>query len=239
MARLTTTSLGLHIRGEIDVTPDAAGGSVPDRLLALVREAGTELWHACDWRFRRKKGTLTTVANVVSAALPADYSELDQRWLMSVAAGVEIDLRFTSDICEFQEHADLCSAAGRPRLATIVQDTSKATFTWYALLSPTPDRIYTPSFWYVVNDPWTVEAVGWTDGSSPMWPATFDAGWRLNALWKVHQAFGFDDRWEDTRRMFNEWLDRQKAENNEMIATGDDIIQDGYGDKRALTEDYY
>ncbi len=236
MARFTSNTLAAHIRGEIDQNPEAAGGDIPDRMMTIVRAAGVELWHAIDAKYRRKRGTLTTVASQAYAAVASDYDKLDQRWLKAKpSTTADAAIRFTSDVAEWQTHSDRFATAGEPELATMVQDTTQSTFTWYAMLAPVPDQVYTFYYWYLTNDPWTVAAAGWTDDSSPLWPSTFDEGWLLNALWKCQRAFCPDDRWKSTKAMYDDWLNRQRAENDEILARNDDTIQDGYQDIELLT----
>lgn len=154
----SVNGLAEQIRGEINMDADAAGGSVPARLSNVIRECGAKLWNGIDWRFRRKQGTLLVAANVATARLPVDFAELDHRWLKETTA--KASLMFTDDASIFQSRKDYYDSAstGYPNTAFICQDTTRTTWTWYAVLAPTPSDTITYPYWYLLNDPWTRKA---------------------------------------------------------------------------------
>jgi hypothetical protein len=228
----TNATLAAQLRGQLDVDPNATGGTVPDRLTDLVIVAGTEVWDAYDWMFRRKRGTLTLTQGAATVSLPADFASIDQRWVnqYNKSAG----LRFTSDPVEFQQIEDqvLSGDTGNPQVACIYKDpaaTSATGMAWIARVSPAPDDAYTYTYWYLELNPWATGAI--PDGNtSPVWPVTFMEGWRLKAQAKVFKAFGKVDEGELAEKDFKAWLMEQKAECDAPFARDNERILDGYGD---------
>lgn len=154
----SVTTLGQHLRGTIARDPDARGGTVPDRISAVCREAGIALWNQNDWKFRRKQGTLKLVGSQASAGLPSDFSELRQKWLRDQSSSVGDTLRFTDDPEVYQNIAGQYEVGdtGEPMIALIVNDTDyPSAFAWKALIAPPPDQAAQYPYWYVINDPWT------------------------------------------------------------------------------------
>jgi hypothetical protein len=72
-------TLAAQLRGIADMDPDAAGGTVPDRIKRDVREFGAYLYNLKPWRFRSVQGTLAIVADDATVALAADFDKLDQQ----------------------------------------------------------------------------------------------------------------------------------------------------------------
>ncbi|MFH1496246.1 MAG: hypothetical protein ABII82_00335 [Verrucomicrobiota bacterium] len=233
----TTDTLAAHVRGELDVDPDAAGGTVPDRLIALVREAGLRLWTLVDWTFRRKQGTLTMVPGTETADLPDDFGELDHRWLRDVDEGATF--RLTEDTALWQSVADEYESGdtGVPRLILCARDTDESdNWVWRAHMTPTPDSDYAAGFWYLTRDPWTVPDNGLSDDASPTWPPTFHAGWRLLARYGALEAFSTDDeRIARAGRNFARWLTAQQAERDETVSHPAEYIERAYDDLAAFT----
>lgn len=230
----TATTLAAHLRGELDVDPNAAGGTVPDRLMNIVRETGISLWNMADWRFRLKRGTLTTVAGTSTVSVPSDFAEIAQRFLQhnSTSTGVS-GLLFTEDKIYFQERADgyLSTDTGNPVVAVVDVDRSGSSWAQQFLLCPTPDAVYSFPYWYVIKDPWSL-STPLSDSSTPQWPPTFNMGWHLYALARAQRAFGkSEETWRESWAAFSDWFQRQLQENNETITTSNlEPIRGGYDD---------
>ena len=229
--RWTVDRLAEHLRNHFNVDRNAAGGTVPDMLTWEVRQAGQHIWTHTDWRFRVKRGTLTTVAETEAAALPSDFYELWQRWLRDPQGTAANPIVFTEDPSRYQAYADEFDMTdsthdGEPRMACIVQDTSEDEFTWHVLLAPRPGAVYTYPFWYLQADPWTSGATD--DDEVPKWPQPFDAGWEMRARYKLQSILRGDDSWRELRGGFQRWLSDMRAENNETLC-----------DSMERTEDYY
>lgn len=197
----------------------------------IVRQSGIGLWAGWDWRFRAKQGTLTVTAGDSELEAPTDFGELDQRWLRDYDDNAT--LRFTETPSTYQQIADTYDSTdtGAPRIACFVRDTDETeSFIWKILLSPTSDADYSYKYWYVVADPWTHPTSPIGDTGTPIWPETFNEGWRLLARMQAAKEFK-KETYEDDRRAWTDWLGRQLAELNETITTGDsEYIEDGYGD---------
>ena len=192
------------------------------------------LWNSWDWKWRRKLGTLTTVADAATVDVPADFAELDQRFLRDLSE-TSSPLRFTEDITFYQAFADgyETTETGEPRVAVIVRDPDEATWDMHFLMSPIPNAVYVYAYWYLVRDPWSSAALA--DTAAPVWPVMFDEGWRMLAKAKVLESFEQGDRWKDAMVSFSDWRKQAQAENDETITTGgSEFIQDGYGDIDAM-----
>lgn len=232
-ARFTVDSLATLLVNEFNISRNAAGGSVPDHVTRLVRMAGQYIWKFSDWRFRCKRGTLTTVASQESADLPSDFYELWQRWLRDPQTEANRIITFTEDPSRFQGFADRydttdSSDDSEPRLAVICQDTSQSSFTWYALLSPVPDDVYTYPFWYLTKDPWLTGDTA--DDAVPQWPQPFDDGWYMRAKYKLQSIHRGDDSWRELRGGFYKWINEMKSENDETISDAMERVEDWYSD---------
>ena len=150
-------TLAAFIRGVLECDPDAAGGTVPDRLKAVVREAGAYLWNVWDWRFRQRDGTLTIAASGEQAVLPADFSEFDHRELRE--SGDLYPLVLTEGTYRFQRAKDLGgSGVSIPDVGLVKKDWSRGYGYWYAVFTPASDGERTYPFWYLVADPWNQRA---------------------------------------------------------------------------------
>jgi len=245
----TVDKLAAHIRGELEVNPDAAGGTVPARLENIIIESGRGLWNGADWRFRWREGTLTTVAAASTAALPDDFAELCQRWIRRNNGDFGSGLTFVEDVTRWREYADHFDASdsssnSEPHLATVIQDESNTdAFAWVAMLSPTPDAVYTYKFLYLRLDPWThglLSGSEFADTSVPLMPPTFYEGWHLYALARAQRVFGKGDDWKETWAAYKEWFNRSKSENDETLTFAADSIVDGYQDLAATSSaDFY
>uniref|UniRef100_A0A6H1ZH31 Uncharacterized protein n=1 Tax=viral metagenome TaxID=1070528 RepID=A0A6H1ZH31_9ZZZZ len=230
----TVVTLAAQIRGELDADADAAGGTAPDRLTRIVRDCGVELWTSYDWIFRRKQGALTTVASTATVDMPADFAEMDQRRLCDNEDGAGV-LNFTQNAGLWQRYADRYEAddTADPVLALIVRDTGESAWRWHAKLTPTPEDAHSYDYWYLTVAPWVYDgasADALADSAEPVWPPTFNEGWRLLAKYRSQQAFERTDTWRETRGEFRSWLNQQKSENDETIRTPNETIEDGYRD---------
>jgi hypothetical protein len=237
----TVDGLSEHIRSVLGLprTPDVIG-----QVYAVVKESGIALWNSWDWRFRAKQGTLTLTTDDSYKAAPDDFCELDQRWLKD--AGDGMPLQFTEDVIVWQKEADRCESGetGIPRCVAVVRNTAETTsFKYKFIVTPTADGDYSYSYWYLMLDPWSTTSP-LADTAAPIWPSTFNKGWRLLALSqcaRIYQkqipegaAESYDGLWKD-------WLKQQLSENNETITTGaaEYICKDAYGDLGALTSSGY
>jgi hypothetical protein len=229
----TVTTLGAHLRGQVNADADAAGGSVPDRVKTTIRAAAIELWTCRDWDFRRTLGSLATTASTADYASPTAFAELDQRWLRDRDSTLSM-LRFTTDPIRFQETADLYTSTqtGQPEIAYVFWDSS--TKAWKFKLSPIPNKVYTYPYWYLTADPFTQ---GTQDDTTAMpWPKTFDDGWRRLATAMVKDLFGKQDDAQASLVDFRNWLTTQITERDEPSALpGEERIRDGYNDTKYLT----
>lgn len=232
--RWTATTLAAHLRGTVDSDADAGGGSVPDRIMALVVETGQRLWNHKDWVFRRKRGTLTTADGTETYDAPADFGELDQR-VMHDSDETLTGLRFTENAEEFQRVADNYDSSdatqeGAPRIALVSRDWDEDAWAWHFVLCPVPDKVYVYPYWYVMTDPWQAGTMA-NDTTALVWPDTFNEGWRRLASAAVLEMYGHLDRANQAGRQFNTWLEKQIGESNETITTGgSEFITDGYND---------
>lgn len=209
------------------------GHDVVSQIEVIVRECGITLWNAYDWRFRARQGTLSITAATATVAAPSDFGELYQRWLRDYDDNAT--LRFTESVTAYQAVADTYDSddTGEPEIACFVRDYTASTWTWKIIFSPTSDAAYSYTYWYVVTDPWTSDSLA--DTASPVWPATFNAGWRLLSRMQVAQAFN-SKTYESDRKAWMDWLGKQVAENDETITTGSsEYIEDGYGDTLLTT----
>ncbi len=215
----TANSLSAQLRGELDMDPDAAGGAVPDRLKNVVKEAGIGLWREQDWRFKLKLGTLTTVKNQNNYDPPTDFHELAQRELNDTSSTTAWSmLIFTSNPIVYQKYYDMDpdQESGTPRVA-VIQQKSGSAHDWEILLTPPPKGVMIYKYWYSIWDPWASGDL--SDDSAPKWPLTFSHGWHLNSLWKAQQMFRGDERWKDSKAIFEDWLAKQIRENDETLTT--------------------
>lgn len=205
----------------------------------IVRQNGIAMWTSHDWRFRARQGTLSLVADDAVVAVPADFAELDQRWLRNMAeTGNDYpSLRFTEDPIVFQRVQDRFQSGdtGTPQIACFVRDYDTAgSFVWEIMLAPAADNTYSYKYWYLILDPWTTSAI--TDAESPKWPATFNKGWLLKS--KMEAAVHFAGRFESvakahgpTRGQWKDWIKGQVEENNETMTTSqNEYIEPGYSD---------
>jgi hypothetical protein len=218
---------------------DANGMDTDQRKISVVSEivaqAGVMIWNHVDWRFRVKKATLTTADGTADYATPVDFSKLDQRWIRSQTENNQYyATRFTDDPRLFQEISDDYASTdkGLPVSGYVNRDTSESTFKWQISLIPVPDKAYEFVYWYLESDPW---GQGLTAAQSPLWPDTFNNGWRLLSQLQVSVTFKSDSVSQD-RRTWNEWITQQVNENNETITDPDrETIIDGYGDSNILS----
>ena len=196
----------------------------------IVKQAGVMLWNQLDWKFRVRKTTLTTADGTADYATPADFAKLDQRWIRNTTQNNQYySTRFTDDPRLFQEISDSYDSTetGLPVSAFVNQDTTALVFKWQISVIPVPDKAYEFVYWYLAQDPWSQ---GLTAAEAPLWPDTFNNGWRLLSQLQVSISFKSDSASQD-RRTFNSWLKNQIDENNETITDPDrETIIDGYGD---------
>lgn len=244
----TVTSLAAHIRGELDQDTNAAGGTVPDRLKAIVGKAGAWLWDRYDWKFRSRGGTLSITSGTTTATLPNDFGELDMLWLATTADSADFRLKFTDDAEEFQIYAGQYkndgTDNGEPRLALIVRDTAASTFAWKVAFAPQSDQAYSYTFYYLSNNPWlgsqsAVAADPLEDDEAPQWPPSFNEGWYLKASADAARAFGNKDQHSLYRSEFEKWLDGQVQENDETMADSRLRVRGDYDDAALTTSNLF
>lgn len=229
----TVNTLAVHLRGELNVDPDAGGSDGPDRVLTLARECIPLLWHMQDWRFRAKKGMLTTSDGTTAYTAPTDFSKLDQRWLRDRSETSQ-PLQFTEDVVEYQKIADGYESTdtGTPRRAVVYWDST--TELWKFEVAPPPDAVYVYAYWYMTNDLWTVGTVD-DDDTKVKWPSHFNEGWRLLAKMKVLHAFKKGDEWKEAWGAFKAWLGAHMEQTDETITDPNEYIPDGYNDLAFMT----
>jgi len=218
-----------QLRSEIDVNPDAAGGTIPDRLAKLVRQKGIWLFNHQDWLFRKQPATLTVPVGSADIAMPDDFKKLDGDQ-MRLNDTSPYTLLWTEDPSAWQRAKDLAghSASNIPRVA-LVYYTGGA---WKAKLWPANDTARTYDYWYLKANPWA--------GSSPIadnislsptyWPEDFDEGWYLLCAYTIYSRFRADDSWKGYKSEFTNWLKDHEAQNNETISSGLEPIRDVMGD---------
>jgi len=223
----TPTTLTAQIVGELNTNPNADGGTVPARLTNIVDEAYHDLWEEWDFKFRRIRGTLTTVASTATVILGADFAKLDELWVKENNRNGT--LVFTDDVQLFDDAVYRNQTQGPPRLAFVEPDTALTTsFLQRIRVTPTPDAVYTYPYSYLRYAP----DLGST--SIPLWPLPFHRGWHYLALARAQRAFRRDEAWKETFAAYNAWLERAKSNNDETLASDTPIIRDATGDWAAL-----
>jgi len=232
----TIDSLAAHIRGELDVNPDAAGGTVPERMEDLIRECGIRLWSIYDWRFKLVQGTLTLAADDATKAVPADFEKLDSRWMKNTVDSEGVDgLRWTEDVLVYQKYEDSASRDGAgaiengtPLIACIA-NSNAATFAWEFMVTPPADDDYSYKYWYTLLNPW--DGASLADDATPAWPMTFNMGWHYISSANCHQAFGSEERAMGYWKQYAGWRKLQLQELDESITTsGLEPISGNYND---------
>jgi len=225
-AQWTTDTLAAQIRGEVDGDPNAAGGTVPARMENIVREAGIRLWTAHTWNFRRDSGSIVTVKSTATAALPADFAQMDHRWLKDRANTAPVE--FTDQPARWQEIANRQTAEGKPKCGLVRRDETATTdWKWYVQLTPTPDKVYTLPLWYLKRDPWTLASGALADSASPIWPPEFHEGWHLLALYLCRKEFGRGEDWRADKEEYENWLKRQIAVNDATVLAHPEYFTEG------------
>ncbi len=237
LATWTSDSLAAHVRGILNVDPNASGGTVPDRLLQTTIAAGVELWNRHDWRFRIRTATLTVAADASTADLATDFGELYGRWWRD--AEEQSFLKFYDDAMLWQRQADLFDVDdgnddGKPQHALITRKTATTTsFAWHVQFERSADQEYKWPYWYMAASPWL--SATFADSSEVIWPITFHEGWRLLAAQKALEDYGKNDEAKLKLRQYAGWLKQQKAENDEMISVPNAQRMDGYKDFQGHT----
>lgn len=215
----TANLLTAQVRGELDCDPDAAGGTVPDRLKCVIKEAGVDLWRKEDWQYKLAVATLTTVVGDSDYDPQTDFHEMSQRWLNESSSSASCTgILFTADPIVYQLEYDRNPDRdnGVPRVAFVSQK-SGSSHDWEILIEPPANAVYTYRYWYSRLDPWAASDL--SDDSVPVWPLSFSKGWHLNATWMAEKAFDKSDKWEKSKKIFDDWLLDQKRENDETIST--------------------
>ena len=228
----TVNTMAEHVRGLLDVDPDAAGGTVPDRIKKVIREKARWLYSLKDWRFRSVSGTASVAAGDSEIVLPADFGELDVSVMRTTDSG-KYRLMWTADAERWQAAKDKCfsaTATGVPRIAVPYWDETSGQ--WKAKIAPTADAAYTFSCWYLRRNPWnrTTAPTDDTPLSPTYWPESFDEGWRLECEGVVLGAYSKDDRGERADRKSSKWLEAQREDNDEAIASMVEDLQDAVND---------
>ena len=223
-------TLADQLRSEIDATPDAAGGTVPDRIHRRVRQLGGKIWTLQDWIFRRKHATLTLASGASTAAMPTDFKELNYR-VMRTSDASRYRLLWTQDVSLWQKAKDLYghdADSSVPRFACL----EYASGVWGAKFWPAADAAYQYGYWYVTKDPW--------QGATPIadnimlaltyWPEDYDEGWLLLCRMEILKAYRADEAWKDHVGAWKAWRQDHVEENDEYLSDGLEPIQDAMGD---------
>ena len=225
-------TLADQLRSEMDLSPDAPGGAIPDRISKIIREKGRWLFHHEDWLFRKTPGTLTVAAGDTEIVMPDDFKELDSR-TMRVSDSGRYRLIWTQDPSAWQAAKDLIghTATGTPRVALLYYTAGA----WKAKIWPEAAAAYTYAYWYLKASPWSGDnpIADATVLAPTYWPEDFDDGWYALCCYHVYGRYRSDNAWQSFKSEFKEWLAAHKTENNETISDGLDQIEDAMGDFQA------
>ena len=224
----TRTTLATHIVGSLNTDSNAAGGTVPDRLVNIVNRAYYDVWDAHDWMFRKVSATLTLVKSTATAVLPDDYAKLDMMWLKeNNAKGA---LKFTQDTQMFESQRDLqTNSPGTPWLALLETKTAETSkHVWQVRVLPLPESGFTYPYVYLRDAP-VLELT-----AIVLWPRPFFRGWELLATWRAEKAFRDDKAWKDTKGDWLDWLADAVSDKDEAMRSDVALINDGNGDFAAL-----
>ena len=228
----TVNTMAEHVRGLLDIDPDAAGGTVPDRVKKIIREKARWLYSVKDWRFRSVAGTVSVSAGDSEIVLPADFGELDVS-VMRTTDTARYRLLWTADPERWQAMKDRNYAAGTtgpPRIAVPYWD--ETTGQWKAKIAPTADAAYTFGYWYLRRNPWN-RATPPTDDtplSPTYWPESFDEGWRIMCEAVILSSYTKDERGPILFRQAEKWKEEQREDNDEAIASMVEELQDAVND---------
>ena len=228
IARWTPETLETQILGELNQHRNAAGGTVPARIINVVQEAYEAVWEEHEWPFRQRRTDLATVASNAVAQLPTDFQKLAILWSNDTDENGRV--RFTEDMQLFEQvRADLLDAEQFPRIGLIERDTTTtATYRMSVRFAPTPDAVYTLPLVYFCFAP-TLE----TD-ESPLWPPPFNRGWAMLARARALRAFRGNEAWKEPMAAYQNWLEKAKSVDSETMESGTPAADDGYGDVRSM-----
>lgn len=117
-------TLGAQILGELNQDRNASGGSVPDRLENLIKEALRYVWSVRDWNWQLKQANLSITAADTFEDLPADFREMHSWELQDVDESETLVL--TADVRRWLEYNQTFDSTdtGHPVLGCIVRKTA-------------------------------------------------------------------------------------------------------------------
>lgn len=230
----TPDSLCEQLMGEVNQDLNAAGGDVPPRMRKLVVCAYRDLWNLQPWRFRRRRVTLTIAAAASTAACPADFEKLDQKWLEENAD--EGTLHFTTvlQVFEARKHRN-GTTPGTPELVFIepAEDLSSG-YSEIFRCTPTASKEFTYPYVYLCYAPDVA------NDASPLWPQPFFTGWEWGARARAYYDFRRDtDAWKGPNNRFKGWLEGAVQENNEGLTSDTPAARDDHGDVEALASSHW
>ena len=239
-AAYTIDTLAAELRGQLNLSADAPGGTVPARVTKAVQLAGINLYEKVDWEWRRVRGTLTLAITTEAQDAPNDFGKFDQRWLKenSTKGG----LRIYSDAIRYQSAIDYYSstATGEPAHLMATTESAAAPHKWEFVWKPICDAAYTYPIIYLRNNPWLRASSPLGNSAAPNWPNWMDEGWKRLALALIRQSYyPAQDLTKDARREFKDWLSDTQGNADETTAGGDDErIGAGYDDVNAFASTY-
>jgi len=222
----TPTTLGDHIRGVMAKDYDAAGGAVPPRLTDTILAAYRDLWERHEWRFRRRRATLTLVAGTATADLPADFEKFDLKWLRE--NNKHGSMKFTGDEQAFHDaQANSGSTSGQPSVAVVepIEDLTDG-YSEILRVSPTPSSAFIYPYLYLCYAP-TLAL-----DASPLWPQPFHSGWFWLCKARCYYDYRRDEEkaWQGPYKQFLDWLATAKDKNNEWMVSDTPLVRDEHRD---------
>ncbi len=230
-------TLAAQLRGIADVDPDAAGGTVPDRIKRDVREFGAYLYNLKPWRFRSVQGTLSIAAGSSAIALAADFDKLDQQVMQATDLST-YEFLWTDNPARWQRARDMLSSTdtGVPQIAVPYWDEDSAA--WKAMIAPTADDTYTYPYWYLRRDPWHRATPVEDDvilSATGLWPHAFDVGWQLLCEYRILKHYKGEEAAAPSYRAFKGWVEDHYTDNDQTQAVRRDRIQDVFMHQQGTT----
>ena len=232
-------SLVDQLIGELNQDRNASGGSVPNRLLNIVKESLRHVWSKRDWVWMLRRGTLTVTEGTGTADLPGDFREM-RSWVLKDEDEDTI-LKLTANPARWEElrgeYKD--TEEGSPEVGCIMQKTSETDKVEFEviLLPPLPNKDRSYRFVYtrlcpidLAADHDDYKAAG---DAIPM-PEAFHELWHLHALWRAQRRFGKSELAKETKEDFDGCYEDVVKENNELLTTDPSVTRDGYNDLGAL-----
>ena len=225
----TPTTLCAHLIGEVNQDMNAAGGDIPARMMTLVKAAYRDLWNMHEWRFRKRRETLTIAASAYTADCPSDFEKLDQKWMEENNS--HGTLWFTADLQAFENRqSGHGSTPGTPEIALVEPDSDlTGGYAEVFRVSPTALSEFTYPYVYLCYAP----TLGDTD--SPLWPQPWYTAWEFGARARAYYDFRCDkDAWKGPYNHFQGLVVTLKDKNDEYMVSSTPMIRDQTGDWDAL-----